>query len=147
MVVVEEQCDEKYSPENVIAINPVLEDDIKRLRARAEALAEKGLTHSLKPEGKAKKRKKHRPTTSSTTTTAADAAATTTTTTTTPSAIKNAATANITNKVLQDEKAKNKRRKVEMSDNLKSLFSKTEKGIVDGKGDFMSRGYTIPGGK
>lgn len=56
----------------------------------------------------------------------------------------NAATASLTTEVLADEKIKMKRRKVEMSDNLKTLFS--AKGVNDilGKNDFMSRGYTIP---
>lgn len=58
--------------------------------------------------------------------------------------IKNAVTANLTSKVLEDEKMKNKRRKVEMSDNLKSLFSTKGGGNGLPKNDFMSRGYTIP---
>lgn len=61
--------------------------------------------------------------------------------------ISNAATANLTTKVLEDEKMKNKRRKVEMSDNLKTLFSAKGENDILGRNDFMSRGYTIPGRK
>lgn len=58
--------------------------------------------------------------------------------------IKNAATASLTARVLNEENEKKKRRKmVGLSENLDSLFTKENK---DGKksGDFMTRGYSIP---
>jgi len=59
--------------------------------------------------------------------------------------IKNAATASLTAKVLEEEKSKNKRRKLGANDNLKSLFS-SENGVFKKNGDFMTRGYSIPAG-
>jgi len=134
-----------------------------------EKLTEKGLTHALKSAGKTRKRKKDKTGAGKNGDTKAggdaiDPAAPTALEATAGSAangggdgsgsksngtagsIKSPLTAGLTNKVLEDERVKNKRRKVEMSDNLKSLFSKEEKSRL-GKNDFMSRGYSIPGGK
>jgi hypothetical protein len=59
--------------------------------------------------------------------------------------IKDAATASLTAKVLEEEEAKKKRRKM-MGENetLKSLFSKSGGGPKQKDGDFMTRGYSIP---
>ena len=132
-----------------------------------EKLAEKGLTHALKSAGKTRKRKKDKTGAGKNGDTkegsnAIDPAAPAAQAATAGSAasdggsgsnsngtagnIKSSLTAGLTNKVLEDERVKSKRRKVEMSDNLKSLFSKEEKTKL-GKNDFMSRGYSIPGGK
>lgn len=62
----------------------------------------------------------------------------------TSGAIKNAATASLTAKVLEEGKQKQKRRKLEGNDNLKSLFS--EHGAARKDGDFMTRGFLIPAG-
>lgn len=109
--------------------------DIEKLKTRITALAEKGLGHTLKKLSgdKTKKRKKDRK--------IGEGSAPEKNT----AGISNAATANLTTRVLEDEKMKNKRRKVEMSDNLKTLFSAKGENDVLGKNDFMSRGYTIPG--
>ena len=56
--------------------------------------------------------------------------------------IKNASTASLTAKVLAEEQAKAKRRKLGANDTIKSLFSSGDKAIKDG--DFMTRGYSIP---
>lgn len=66
--------------------------------------------------------------------------------TATPSGgIKNAATASLTAKVLDEQEEKNKRRKLGLNDNLKSLFSSTgSNGASQKGGDFMTRGYSIP---
>lgn len=66
--------------------------------------------------------------------------------TTTPiGGIKNATTASLTSRVLNEQEEKNKRRKLGLNDNLKSLFSKTESDESKKKGDdFMTRGYSIP---
>ncbi|RPA99943.1 DUF602-domain-containing protein [Choiromyces venosus 120613-1] len=127
------KCDEPYTDDNIIPINPTAPDDLLQLKARMEKLAEKGLTHALKSAGKTRKRKKDKTGAGKNGDTKAGGDA-------------NALTAGLTSKVLEDERVKNKRRKVEMSDNLKSLFSGEEKTKL-GKSDFMSRGYSIPGGK
>ena len=57
-------------------------------------------------------------------------------------AIKNAATASLTAKVLAEEQEKAKRRKLGSNDNLKSLFSTGKTARKDG--DFMTRGFSIP---
>jgi hypothetical protein len=66
--------------------------------------------------------------------------------TTTPlSGIKNAATASLTARVLDEQEEKNKRRKLGLNDNLKSLFAKTgSDGSTQKREDFMTRGYSIP---
>jgi hypothetical protein len=66
--------------------------------------------------------------------------------TATPSGgIKNAATASLTAKVLDEQEERNKRRKLGLNDNLKSLFSNTtSNGASQKGGDFMTRGYSIP---
>ncbi|KZZ93995.1 hypothetical protein AAP_02088 [Ascosphaera apis ARSEF 7405] len=53
------QCDTEYTSENVIPILPTKESDKEQLISRMAALAEKGLTHSLKKAPDSKKRKKH----------------------------------------------------------------------------------------
>ena len=60
------------------------------------------------------------------------------------SAIKNAATASLTAKVLAEEQERTKRRKMEPNENLKSLFSSGNAKHKDG--DFMTRGFSIPAG-
>ena len=57
------------------------------------------------------------------------------------SGIKNAATASLTSRVLEEQEERNKRRKLEMNDNIKTLFSKTKH---DAGADFMTRGFSIP---
>ena len=59
--------------------------------------------------------------------------------------IKNAATASLTAKVLEEEKEKHKRRKLGGNDNLNSLFS-SDNGGRKKNSDFMTRGYSIPAG-
>jgi hypothetical protein len=43
--------------------------------------------------------------------------------------------------VLEEQEERNKRRKLGMNDNLKTLFSKTKH---DAGADFMTRGFSIP---
>jgi uncharacterized protein YhaN len=120
-------------------------------------LKEKGLTHALKKAPGSKKRKKQ-----------ADAA-----TGDAPSAeakastseeekkaaaksekierqadngIKNASTAYLTKKVLEEQEERNKRRKLGQNDNVKSLFSKGNRtpDLANSK-DYMTRGFSIGG--
>ncbi len=56
-----------------------------------------------------------------------------------------AATASLTAKVLDEQEERNKRRKLGLNDNLKSLFSNSGYSAQTHKsGDFMTRGYSIP---
>jgi len=105
------------------------------LKERVKALAEKGLTHALKKlsDKKSKKRKADEASTKSSKKTKKE------------SNIRNPATAALTSKVMEDEKLKNEQRKLQMSDNIQTLFSKKEDGHKPGKNrDFMSRGYSLP---
>lgn len=165
------ECNEPYTPENVIPILPMAKEDIAKLAARATKLKEADLTHSLKKAPGNKKRKKNAE---------ADSAATegkvpemngkTTverlsektkarlaengsgtpqsrsgTSTPVSSRIKNAATASLTANVLDEQEERNKRRKMGLNDNLKSLFSNTGYSAQTHKGgDFMTRGYSLP---
>jgi hypothetical protein len=162
------ECSEPYAAENVIPILPLAAEDVSKLTARAAKLKAAGLTHSLKKAPGSKKRKKnaeadadaapattteaksngedhevksrtaHTPPVTQPrngTSTAAGAAAPAS------SGIKNAATASLTSRVLEEQEERNKRRKLEMNDNLKTLFSKTKH---DTGADFMTRGFSIP---
>ncbi|KAJ5683092.1 hypothetical protein N7462_006257 [Penicillium macrosclerotiorum] len=155
------QCNESYTEDNIINILPTKETDKERLITRGAKLAEQNLTHSLKKAPGSKKRKKHAAETSTdvpsgTAGTTGSAPAKTAeasnsrsnTSTPTPSAsnngIKNAATASLTARVLNEENEKKKRRKMMgMNDNLDSLFTKDKKDSAK-TGDFMTRGFTIP---
>lgn len=133
--------------------------------ARAQKLAEQGLTHSLKKAPGSKKRKKHANGDSAETeaTTGGDsksalasysqtdraaAASRSNTSTPTPSAsngIKNASTAALTARVLEEENDKKRRRKMMgANENISSLFTKSSGGVKSTNSDFMTRGYTMP---
>lgn len=112
---------------------------------RGAKLAEQGLTHSLKKVPGSKKRKKNGAENSTDATN--DTKERSNTSTPVPkdpgNGIKNAATASLTARVLNEENEKKKRRKMMgLNDNIDGLFTKEQK---DGKsGDFMTRGYSIP---
>lgn len=152
------QCDEPFTPDNVIPILPTAKSDIDRLAIRAQTLKEHGLTHSLKkaPSSGKKRKKKADSSTADVLTTRADhtgagkhhAAQTPLSndaTVLSSGGIKNAATASLTAKVLEEEKEKHERRKLGGNDNLKSLFSSMH-GATGKDGDFMTRGFSIPAG-
>ncbi|EED21668.1 conserved hypothetical protein [Talaromyces stipitatus ATCC 10500] len=146
------QCNEHYSEDNVIVILPTKEADKQRLMARGRKLAEQGLAHSLKKLSGSKKRKKHA---SGNPSAAEEPAAlaskskadsTDQVARTVPLGIKNASTALLTAKVLEEEQEREKRQKMARSKNLQSLFhndnDKERPKIKDG--DFMTRGFSIP---
>lgn len=136
-------CAEKFDREDgIVKINPTEEKDIELLKKRRERLAASGLSHSLR-KGSSKKRKnkdkerddkdgekkkdksngeskekKPKPSTAS----------------------------DIASKVLGDVEERAKRRKMEMSDNIKSLFTndKDSNGRKPKDADFMARGFTMP---
>jgi len=155
------QCNEPYASNDVIPILPTDETDIARLSLRLQTLKEKGLAHSLnKAPGSSKKRKKiadaeEKQANGEATATkwkderndADDAQA--------PqlvpaskvpgSGIQNASTASLTAKVLQEQEARNKKRKMAGNDNLNSLYSSRDPAKPTAKNsDYMSRGFSIP---
>ena len=163
------QCGEKNdSQRDVVPILPMTEEEREILRKRSEALATQGLTHSLKKVS-GKKRKANGTVAEDSSRTIADLGADSKTEvahspekkpenvsrsntpvlgTSTPrvtNGIKNATTANLTARVLEEGEARKKRRLMTgENENLKSLFSKTGS---DGKRknvDFMTRGFSIP---
>ncbi|KAH8698321.1 Rtf2 RING-finger-domain-containing protein [Talaromyces proteolyticus] len=136
------QCTEPYTEDNVIVILPTKEADKQRQMARGQKLSEQGLTHSLKKLSGSKKRKKHANGESSATAETPSSKATATTNGS--SGIKNAATAMLTAKVLEEESKKKKQKVAGRNGNLESLFhnDKTKRQLKDG--DFMTRGFSIP---
>ncbi|OJD21103.1 hypothetical protein ACJ73_07561, partial [Blastomyces percursus] len=161
-------CNEPYLLENIIPILPSQDAEKKRLISRMQDLNSWGLTHSLKKApGSKKKRKKNgnsgesgaaatdsdrRPGVDTATNTAKPPSAPNSrpdsrTSTPVPSGIKNAATARLTAKVLEEERERNKRRKM-MGGNetIRSLFTSDSTRERGKDTDFMTRGYSIPAG-
>jgi hypothetical protein len=153
----EEQCNEPYAENDVIPILPTAATDIARLNLRIKTLKEKGLTHALKKAPGSKKRKKNAEKVDGA---AAESKATTTAeedkakkekakekkaaTDDAGNGIKNASTAYLTKRVLEEQQERNKRRKMEQNDNVKSLFSKGGvKPAVGNSADYMTRGFSI----
>lgn len=142
------QCDEPYTPNNVIPILPFVDTDKERLETRAHILKEQGLAHSLKKaSGGSKKRKKNSATTGSLVSDRikedfmmaknpvnGEAAI---------GNINNGGTAALTAKVLAEQEERSKRRKIDSNHNLKSLFS-SKNGMAEKHVDFMTRGFSIP---
>ena len=158
------QCNQSYEAQNVIPILPFSKDDCVFLEDRMERLAEQGLTHSLKKaSGSGKKRKAigdvkiklkaegdteqlAMPRSGAATPIARSGTPHSGASTPKPSnGIKDAATASLTAKVLEEEEAKKKRRKLMgQNETLKSLFTKSAGGQKYKDGDFMTRGFSIP---
>lgn len=164
------QCGAPYDTDNVIILFPSTEDEKRILRRRIDHLSARGLTHSLKKApGASKKRKANKivnveqeatdampqrtdhlnsPPTHSPTFTAVPRSTPhilPTSTSKASSGIKNAATASLTAKVLEEENERKKRRLVNgQNENLKSLFTKTDDKSKSGDGNFMTRGFSIP---
>ena len=164
------QCNQTYEAGNVIPILPVGKEESVFLENRVYRLTEQGLTHSLKKaSGSSKKRKANgvvksedaavktegqadkalleKPVAAvSRTSSPMPRGGTPQSGTSTPkiaNSIKDAATASLTARVLEEEEAKKKRRKMMgENENLKSLFTKGGQKHKDG--DFMTRGYSIP---
>ncbi|GAB7366419.1 hypothetical protein MBLNU230_g8216t1 [Neophaeotheca triangularis] len=134
-------CEGRFAANDVVNILPVAEADVARLEVRVKRLRELGLRHSLKKEkgkketkekkkrkgeengvGEEKRRK------------AGDQDA----------GINSEATAKLTAKVVAEQELA-KKRKVQQSDNVASLFSKPQDPTKSGKNtDFMTRGFTVP---
>lgn len=115
-----------------------------------KTLKEKGLTHSLKKAPGGKKRKKNADKEASGDaaegrTGASDQEKKKEKKATTDSGIKNASTAYLAKRVLEEQDERNKRRKMEQNDNVKSLFSKNGavKPAAGNSADYMTRGFSI----
>lgn len=125
-----------------------------------QKLTEQGLTHSLKKAPGSKKRKKNASDSAAEPTAPVNGATaklpsapnsgpvsrTSTPATTVATGIKNAATAMLTTRVLEEQNDRQKRRK-QMAGNetLQSLFTSSTKNQAK-DGDFMTRGFTMPTG-
>ncbi|KAH8586164.1 Rtf2 RING-finger-domain-containing protein [Bisporella sp. PMI_857] len=150
------KCNEPYILENIIPILPLTKEDNGKLAARARKLKEAGLTHSLKKAPGGKKRKKNiklesgEPATVSearndNTTKAKDGPTENVEETNSGAGIKNSVTASLTARVLDEQTQRNKRQKMGLNDNLKTLFSSARYDpAAQNGGDFMTRGYTLP---
>ena len=58
--------------------------------------------------------------------------------------IKNSATASLTRKVMEEQEARNKRRKLGQNENVKSLFNTSNnKPSAGNSADYMTRGFSI----
>ena len=135
------ECGEGYASNDVIPILPIDETDIAHLMLRMRTLQERGLTHSLKRLKKSKK--------AAVAEADAPASADIKSKPQKPNGsngIQNANTASLTAKVLEEQEARNKKRKADKNENLESLYANTKAGHVKkGKNnDFMTRGFSIP---
>ena len=170
------QCDTPYEQDNVIPILPFSEEEMNRLRTRAEKLVEQGLTHSLKKApGSSKKRKAQReeqtaqidslktvdregakalvngsgndtqPLSRASTPQQKSGTSTPNSAPGAASGIKNAATASLTQRVLQEEAERKKRRRLMgiENENIKTLFSNADTRRKEKDGDFMTRGFSV----
>lgn len=150
-----EQCNEPYAENDVIPILPTLPADLVRLNLRLKTLKEKGLTHALKKAPGSKKRKKNADAPSAETEASAATSEKDRKAATAKSdkkerqadnGIKNASTAYLTKKVLEEQEERNKRRKLGQNDNVNSLFSKSnQKADLANSKDYMTRGFSIGG--
>jgi hypothetical protein len=159
------QCNEAYAENDVIPILPSEDTEIARLTLRMKGLREKGLTHALKKEKGGKKKRKHAdkeangdgveasaeskgkdPSSEEDKKSSEKTKEKPKQTIPAPSnGIKNASTASLTKKVLDEQEARNKRRKLEQNDNVKSLFSRDDrKASMGNSADYMTRGFSIP---
>jgi Rtf2 RING-finger len=164
------QCSQPYESDNIVSLFPATEEEKHFLQRRIDSLSERGFTHSLKKaSGSSKKRKANKIAKEeqcatefmaqitnpakcseprSQICTPVPRSATPLSGSSTPKppiGIKNAATASLTARVLEEENERKKRRLVNgENENLKSLFTKSDDKRKLGDGNFMSRGFSIP---
>ncbi|KIW47876.1 uncharacterized protein PV06_00532 [Exophiala oligosperma] len=157
------QCATPYEERDVVPILPSTEKDKAFVIERMNTLQSLGLSHSLKKTSGSKKRKANGESKIEPNITNASgpkevkangdtkAAAATNSRSATPhsgtstpkpsSGIRNAATASLTARVLEEEEARKKRRRE--NENISSLYTKsTDRKARDG--EFMTRGFSIP---
>jgi Rtf2 RING-finger len=154
------QCGQSYQNRDIVPILPSTEADKYFVMERIESLRAQSLTHSLKKAAGSKKRKANGEAKAE----VGGAKATDnapvkdgkplnepvprsgtpqsgTSTTRTSNGIKNAATANLTARVLEEEESK-KRRRLE-NENISSLYTKNSDSDKARNADFMTRGYSM----
>lgn len=129
----------------MINILPTLAADTQRLKSREHKLREQGLTHSLKKSSMAGKKRKKNLASCEDKASISTQSQPSSATAVGSGGIKNADTASLTAKVLEEEQNHNKRRKMVKNDNLKGLFS-SKNGMDEKHLDFMTRGFSIPAG-
>ncbi|RMZ76669.1 hypothetical protein DV738_g4815, partial [Chaetothyriales sp. CBS 135597] len=144
------QCGTTYQTRDIVPILPSTDAEKEQVQERIASLRAQGLTHSLKKAPGSKKRKangeakadssdhgRHAKNGHGSATPQSGAP-----TAKPSSAIKNAATASLTARVLEEEDAKKKRRLE--NENIGSLYSKKTDGDKKHRdADFMSRGYSL----
>lgn len=158
------QCGQSYeSPRDVVPILPTTETEKQFVIDRIETLRTLGLTHSLKKAAGSKKRKakeaaaerengavdgKEGAIRDFKASTKSDLERTTSSKLSSnggSAGIKNAATASLNARVLEELETKKKRRLLNENDNIQSLFSQSNSADKKHKdGDFMRRGFQIP---
>lgn len=158
------QCGTLYEERDIVPVLPSTEKDKAHVLERLEILRSLGLTHALKKASGSKKRKAaDEPTRKAVTaesqlrkdnevntkpTLSTDGVARHGTPQSAASIpkpsndIKDTATASLTSRVLQEGEARKKRR--QENDNINSLYTKKPTGTENRKGDFMTRGFSIP---
>ncbi|KAF3905264.1 hypothetical protein ABW21_db0205178 [Orbilia brochopaga] len=141
-------CSEKFEKgDGIVKINPTEESDIEKLKQRRERLTAAGLSHSLKKLSN-KKRKNKDKDRDNKESKDSDKEKNKEKTTNGDSKQKNGKSVadDIAAKVLGDQQERSKRRKMDMSDNVKSIFRSSNKddGRKPRDSDFMSRGYSMP---
>ncbi|KAF2263726.1 DUF602-domain-containing protein [Lojkania enalia] len=154
------QCNEPYAENDIIPILPIATTDLASLNLRIRTLKDKGLTHALKKASGSKKRKKAEKETNGEP--AEDGAKAKEPSSeedkkkerkskqapATSNGIKNASTAYLTKRVLEEQEERNKKRKVEQNETVKSLFSnRGAKPSANNSADYMTRGFSIPSKK
>ena len=157
------QCGTAYQSRDIVPILPSTEADKAQVLERIETLRSQGLTHSLKKapgskkrkangevkaengEGTAKMEEKLQVKDDKALNGSVNRSATTQSGTFMPkpsNGIKNAATASLTARVLEEEGTKKKRRLE--NENISSLYSKSNAPSKEHRGaDFMTRGYSM----
>ena len=145
-------CETEFASNDIIPILPTAATDVARLSLRVKTLQGKGLSHSLKKASGGGKKRKKKDEAAEVTTAVANGSKSGTSTpvngthdTDGAAGIKNASTASLTAKVME-EQDRAKKRRLE-NENVRSLFSSRDQSKPIGKSsDFMTRGYSVPAG-
>ncbi|RMZ92522.1 hypothetical protein DV736_g217, partial [Chaetothyriales sp. CBS 134916] len=137
------QCGAAYQSRDIIPILPSTDAEKAQVQERIGSLRAQGLTHSLKKAPGSKKRKANGEVKADAGQGQGSATPQSGVSTAKPSnGIKNAATASLTARVLEEEESRKKRRL--KNENIGSLYSKkTEADRKQRDADFMSRGYSL----
>lgn len=157
------QCGTGYEERDIVPILPSTEKDKAHVLERLDILRSLGLTHALKKAASKKRKAAEEPTHKAADTKPEEAkdyktdrkpkistdggarSGTPQSGASTPkpsNGIRDTATANLTSRVLQEGEARKKRR--QDNDNINSLYTKKTGDAENKKGDFMTRGFSIP---